>query len=64
MRQEYFNQTLGDRERREAWEKSGSLDGRGRARRKAREILKAHTPRGIDPRVDQEIRKRFDIRVS
>jgi trimethylamine---corrinoid protein Co-methyltransferase len=64
MRQEYFNQTLGDRQSREAWEKSGSLDGRERARRKAREILKAHTPRGIDPRVDQEIRKRFDIRVS
>jgi trimethylamine--corrinoid protein Co-methyltransferase len=64
MRQEYFNQTLGDRQSREAWEKSGSLDGRERARRKAREILKTHTPKGIDPRVDREIRNRFDIRVS
>ena len=64
MRQEYFNQTLGDRQSREAWEKSGSLEGRERARRRAREILKTHTPKGIDPRVDQEIRNRFDIRVS
>jgi trimethylamine---corrinoid protein Co-methyltransferase len=64
MRQEYFRQTLGDRQAREAWEKSGSLDGRERARRKAREILKTHTPKGIDPKVDQEIRNRFDIRVS
>jgi trimethylamine--corrinoid protein Co-methyltransferase len=64
MRQEYFNQTQGDRQSREAWEKSGSLDGRDRARRKARELLKTHTPKRIDPKVDQEIRKRFDIRVS
>ena len=64
MRQEYFRQTLGDRQARETWEKSGSLDGRERARRKAREILKTHTPKEIDPKIDQEIRKRFEIRVS
>ena len=63
MRREYFRQTLGDRQAREAWEKSGSLDGRERARRKAREILRSHTPKGIDPRVDQEIRKRFNILI-
>jgi len=63
MRPEYFRQTLGDRQAREAWEKSGSLDGRERARRKAREILKTHTPKGIDPKIDGEIRKRFDIRL-
>ena len=63
MRQEYFRQTLADRQAREAWEKSGSLDGRERARRKAREILKTHTPRGIDPRIDREIRKRFEILI-
>jgi trimethylamine--corrinoid protein Co-methyltransferase len=63
MRQEYFRQTLADRQAREAWEKSGSLDGRERARRKAREILKSHTPIGIDPKIDQEIRKRFNILI-
>jgi trimethylamine---corrinoid protein Co-methyltransferase len=63
MRQEYFKQTQGDRQGREAWEKSGSLDGRERARRRAGEILKAHTPKGIDPGVDREIRKRFNILI-
>jgi trimethylamine---corrinoid protein Co-methyltransferase len=63
MRQEYFRQTLGDRQSREAWEKSGSLDGREKARRRAREILKSHTPKGIDPKIDQEIRKRFNILI-
>ncbi len=61
MRQEYFGQSLGDRQSREAWEKSGSLDTRERARRKAREILQSHLPKEIDPRIDQEIRKRFNI---
>ncbi len=63
MRQEYFKQTLGDRQPREAWGKSGSLDGRERARRKARKILKTHTPKGIDPKTDQEIRKKFEILI-
>ena len=63
MRQEYFKQTLGDRQSREAWEKAGALDGRERARKKAREILKTHKPKGIDPKIDQEIRKRFEILI-
>lgn len=63
MRQEYFRQALADRQSREAWEKSGSLDGRERARRRAKEILGAHAPQKIDPGIDQEIRKRFDMRV-
>lgn len=61
MRQEYFRQTLGDRQDREAWEKSGGLDGRERARRKAKAILESHVPKGLDPKIDQEIRSRFDI---
>jgi trimethylamine--corrinoid protein Co-methyltransferase len=63
MRQEYFRQTLSDRQSREAWEKSESLDGRERARRKARGILKTHSPKTIDPKIDQEIRKRFDVLI-
>ena len=38
MRQEYFRQRVGDRQAREAWEKQGALDGRERARQKAKEI--------------------------
>jgi len=63
MRQEYFRQTLVDRRARETWEKSGSLDGRERARRRAKEILKTHSPKGIDPKIDREIRKRFRILI-
>ncbi len=62
MRQEYFPQALADRQTREAWEKFGALDGRTRARQRAKEILRTHSPKGIDEKVDQEIRKRFDIR--
>lgn len=61
MRQEYFRQTLGDRQDREAWEKSGALDARERARRKAISILENHVPKGLDPKIDQEIRRRFEI---
>lgn len=61
MRHEYFSQTLSDRNSREAWEKAGSLDGRERARRKAKEILKNYLPNGIDSKIDREIRKRFNI---
>jgi trimethylamine:corrinoid methyltransferase-like protein len=63
MRQEYFRQTLGDRQAREAWEKSGALDGREKARRRAKEILNLHTPKEIDSKIDQDIRKRFEILV-
>jgi trimethylamine--corrinoid protein Co-methyltransferase len=63
MRREYFRQTLGDRQAREAWEKSGSLDGRERARRRAKEILRTHSPKRIDPKIDREIRKRFRILI-
>ncbi|MGQ9648198.1 MAG: trimethylamine methyltransferase family protein [Thermodesulfobacteriota bacterium] len=63
MRQEYFRQTLADRQTREAWEASGSLDARERARRKAKEILKTHLPQRLDAKTEEEIRKRFDIRI-
>jgi trimethylamine--corrinoid protein Co-methyltransferase len=63
MRQEYFPQTLADRQTREAWEESGALDGRTRARQRAKEILRAHSPKGIDRKIDREIRQAFDIRL-
>jgi trimethylamine--corrinoid protein Co-methyltransferase len=64
MRQEYFRQTLAERQTRDAWENSGALDGRERARRKAKEILQTHSPKGIDPKIDQEIKKKFDILMA
>lgn len=62
MRQEYFRQTLADRQTREAWKEQGALDTRERARRRAKEILKSHVPKALDPSIDRDIRKRFDIR--
>jgi trimethylamine--corrinoid protein Co-methyltransferase len=63
MRQEYFQPMLADRQTREAWENAGSLDGRARARQCAKEILRTHSPKGIDGKTDQAIRRRFDIRL-
>jgi trimethylamine--corrinoid protein Co-methyltransferase len=63
MRQEYFRQTIADRQTREAWEKAGALDARTRARQRAKEILRTHLSKGIDNTIDQEIRKKFDIRI-
>jgi len=64
MRQEYFSPIISDRSSREIWEKTGFLDGRERAKRKAKEILKNHFPKGIDPKIEKEIKKRFNIIVS
>jgi trimethylamine--corrinoid protein Co-methyltransferase len=64
MRQEYFRQMLADRQTRDAWEKSGALEGRERARRKAKEILQTHLSKGIDLKIDQEIRKKFNILIQ
>lgn len=63
MRQEYFLQTLADRQTREAWETSGALDGRTRARHRAKEILRTHSPEAIDNTIAREIRNRWDIRM-
>jgi len=63
MRREYFLPALGDRQTREAWEQSGALDARERARKKAKEILETHRAKEIDPKIDQEIRKRFNILI-
>lgn len=61
MRQEYFRPTVADRRSREVWEAAGAADGRERARIQAGRILETHRPAGIDPAVDREIRKRFNI---
>jgi len=64
MRQEYFRPSVADRRNREAWEAAGAPDGRERARRLAERILETHRPVTIDPAVDGEIRKRFNILVD
>jgi trimethylamine:corrinoid methyltransferase-like protein len=61
MRDEIFFPTVSDRNDRNQWEKMGSLDGRERARIEARRILREHQPLGIEPKIDQKIRERFEI---
>jgi trimethylamine--corrinoid protein Co-methyltransferase len=64
MREEYFTQPLEERQTRDAWELAGSRDARERARQRAQEILATHRGPPIDPDVDREIRKRYDIRLA
>lgn len=61
MNSEYFYPHVSDRKRRDTWEENGSLDMREIARIKAREILKTHQPKPIQPEIDAAIRERFDI---
>ena len=61
MRTEFYYPHTADRLSRHAWEASGALDMRERARERAREILATHTPQRLDPDVDDAIRARFDI---
>lgn len=61
MHSEYYYPHTGDRQRRDDWLEDGGLDMRERARRRAREILRVHTPRRIDPAADAAIRERFPI---
>jgi trimethylamine--corrinoid protein Co-methyltransferase len=62
MRDEYFDGNgVTDRKSGETWEEEGSLDARDRARRIAKEILATDQPKIIPPKIDDRIRKRFEI---
>jgi trimethylamine--corrinoid protein Co-methyltransferase len=58
---EFFIPHVADRQGREAWEAGERLDGRTRARQRAKEILSQPAENLIPEDLDQEIRKRFDI---
>ena len=61
MHSEYFYPPATDRRNREDWEIDGALDMRERARIIARDLMKTHQPKRIDPAVDAAIRQKFDI---
>ncbi len=61
FRSELFRPIISDRNERAVWEDQGSLDGRERARRRAKEILKNHRPLPLPERTDAKIRERFEI---
>jgi len=58
---EFFIPHVANRQGREAWEAGERLDGRERARRRAKEILAPPHENLIPENVDREIRQRFEI---
>lgn len=63
METEYIYPELGDRLQPSLWEELGSKDIQARAHTRVREVLSSHYPRYIEPALDEEIRKRFDIKI-
>ncbi|MBL7177232.1 MAG: trimethylamine methyltransferase family protein [Desulfobacteraceae bacterium] len=61
FRDEFFQPRISDRKARKAWEDSGCLDARERARLEAKRILENHQPLRIPESCDAQIRKKFEI---
>ncbi len=61
FKKEMYFPSLSDRNDRALWESLGSLDGRERARREARRILKDHQPLPLPDGTNRKIRERFEI---
>jgi trimethylamine--corrinoid protein Co-methyltransferase len=61
MESEYYYPELADRRAYGEWQQSGSPDIRDLAEQRVRDILSAHYPAYIDPKLDEEIRNRFPI---
>lgn len=63
VRTEFFEPMLSSREKREDKDKQELRDIRELAVLEAKKMLSTHTPTGIDPKIDERIRKRFNILV-
>ena len=61
MQRDYYYPELADRQEPRKWADSGAEDIWVRAKRKARETLKAHHPSYLSPEADVEIRNKFNI---
>lgn len=57
LRNEFFFPQLSDRQKREDWERNGSLDTWARAKKKALEILNNHQPKAIPEDVKGKIKR-------
>ncbi|UWQ29438.1 trimethylamine methyltransferase family protein [Leisingera sp. M523] len=64
MKSDYFYPHLGDRQTPREWEEQGARAIGEVARDKARELLAGHFPAHIPDGKDQELRARFNIRLS
>ncbi|HYV89899.1 MAG TPA: trimethylamine methyltransferase family protein, partial [Candidatus Polarisedimenticolia bacterium] len=63
MESEYLYPRIADRRSPEAWREAGALDIHEVARQRVRETLSKHYPSYIDPRIDEEIRARYPIKL-
>ena len=61
MESEYYYPEIADRSAYGLWGSNGSPDIRDAAEVRVREILSSHYPSYIDPKIDEEIRRRFPI---
>ena len=61
MESDYVYPQIADRQTPESWAGDGSLDMLQRARLKAIGILSDHHPNYLDPAIDAQLRKRFNI---
>jgi trimethylamine--corrinoid protein Co-methyltransferase len=64
METEYLYPELGDRSTTEEWEEKGSPLIHERATERLRELMSSHYPEYIDPKVADELRKRFPIKLT
>ena len=64
MKSDYFYPQVADRTPLPEWESSGRPDLNHVAGARAREMLSRHYPRHINGKLDAEIRRRFDIRLT
>lgn len=61
METDYYYPPLGDRYPPAVWVEQGSTTIQDRARKRTKEILSQHFPNYIDAKIDEEIRKKFNI---
>ncbi|EEE35849.1 trimethylamine methyltransferase MttB [Rhodobacteraceae bacterium KLH11] len=61
MQRDYFYPSLADRDAPRTWAENGAHDARSRARARARQILRDHTPNYLSTEQDCQIRARFNI---
>jgi len=61
MNSEYLYPRFFDRQTRDDWEAKGAQDAREVARAYARKVLAEHFPQVIEPGLDADIRKRFNV---
>lgn len=63
METDYFYPAVGDRQPPATWEEYGRLDVRDRAKEQVKQTLRTHYPTHIDPKIDDQIRQRFNILI-